>query len=261
MARLLAQLGTLPAPKLRRVMLIINKPELDEGVVFADVALAAKLNLHIVRNSHPLGFGANHNQAFRTCVDLYGKHGARLFCVLNPDIELPSTGVANIDLVAALSDALAQPGVGLAYPKQVDSRGNAADFERALATPQAIVLRQLGLGEIKPGSGVDWVNGACMAFRADVFATLGGFDERYFMYCEDVDICLRLQLAGHMMTRVDASVVHHTHRRTLKNFQHLAWHLRSLLRLWRSDAYRSYVFYLANKQRQKGNSSLRKTQK
>ena len=79
-----------------------------------------------------------------------------------------------------------------------------------------------------------------MAFRADVFAGLGGFDERYFMYCEDVDICLRAQLAGYRLERADAKVVHHTQRRTLKSLRHLTWHVRSLLRLWRSPAYLQY---------------------
>ena len=238
--RLLGQLAALRAGSVGGVVLTLNVPEflprLSNDVI--DPAVAVRLNLQILRNAVPLGFGANHNQAFKAS----GLTGLGVFCVVNPDIELPDDGV-----LAALLAALAQPGVGLAFPDQVDGQGRVLDFERSLTTPRAILLRRLGLGSRTPAGAVDWVNGAFMAFRADVYAGLGGFDERYFMYCEDVDICLRLQLAGYTLAKADAVVVHHTRRRTLKNLKHLAWHLRSLLRLWRSSAYHAYVGYMLKK--------------
>ena len=231
--RLLGQLAALPADSVGAVMLTLNVPEflpeLNNDMI--DPAAAERLNLQILRNAAPLGFGANHNQAFKAS----GLTDVGVFCVVNPDIELPDDGV-----LAALLAALAQPRVGLAFPDQVDGQGRVLDFERSLTTPRAILMRRLGLGSRLTAGAVDWVNGAFMAFRADVFGGLGGFDERYFMYCEDVDVCLRLQLAGYTLAKADAVVVHHTRRRTLKNLKHLAWHLRSLLRLWRSSAYHSY---------------------
>jgi N-acetylglucosaminyl-diphospho-decaprenol L-rhamnosyltransferase len=242
-ARLLGQLGQLPAECALQVVVTLNQPALDANQVFADAALAVRLNLLVLRNAFPLGFGANHNQAFKACIEQNNSsdfEDTRYFCVLNPDIELPTgTGAA---VVRALTHALAPAGVGMAYPSQVDASGELLDFERALATPWAIAKRQLGLGHRALGGGrVDWVNGAFMVFKPEVFLSLGGFDERYFMYCEDVDICLRLQLAGYRLAPAHTTVVHHTQRRTLKSRQHLAWHLRSLLRLWSSRAYYRYL--------------------
>ena len=239
--RLLGQLAELPAGTVAGVVLTLNAPKLDDGLLI-DARLAATLNLQVLRNTEPLGFGANHNRAFKAARQNFAADNVDVFCVVNPDIELPDDGV-----LAALLAALAQPRVGLAFPDQVDGQGRVLDFERSLTTPRAILLRRLGLGSRTPAGAVDWVNGAFMAFRADVYAGLGGFDERYFMYCEDVDICLRLQLAGYTLAKADAVVVHHTRRRTLKNLKHLAWHLRSLLRLWRSSAYHAYVGYMLKK--------------
>ena len=86
-----------------------------------------------------------------------------------------------------------------------------------------------------------WVNGAFMLFRASVYRGLGGFDERYFMYCEDVDICLRLQLAGFALSRSSVKVTHAAQRSSRVNIRHLAWHVVSLLRLWTSKPYRDFV--------------------
>ena len=79
-----------------------------------------------------------------------------------------------------------------------------------------------------------------MAFKSSTFRRLGGFDERYFMYCEDVDLCWRAQLAGYSLAKAGATVMHRTRRRTLKSWEHLQWHVLSLLRLWGSAPYRSF---------------------
>lgn len=48
----------------------------------------------------------------------------------------------------------------------------------------------------------DWVGGMFMLFRRETFAQLGGFDQRYFLYYEDVDLCARLNLQGYKMPYV-----------------------------------------------------------
>ena len=115
-------------------------------------------------------------------------------------------------------------------------------------TPWGIALRVLRKVLGAPASGVaasveqaDWVNGACMVWRTEAFAALGGFDERYFMYCEDTDICLRLQLAGCRMRSAPVTVVHDARRHTGRNWRHLRWHMTSMWRLWCSAAFWRYV--------------------
>lgn len=225
--QLMYRLEVLGHPHVGDVLLTLNVPEPD---LLAELnSRKWNLRLTIVQNAEPKGFGANHNAAFEYCRSEY-------FCVINPDIEF--TGDPFSHLVEALSAA----GVGLAYPSQVDGENALLDFERELVSPLAIAQRHL-LGQRyqpQPHKPVHWVSGAFMVFKSSVFRELGGFDERYFMYCEDVDICLRMQLAGYSLAHADAKVIHHTRRSTLKSPGHLAWHVRSLLRLWSSASYQEY---------------------
>ena len=56
---------------------------------------------------------------------------------------------------------------------------------------------------------VDWANGACLMIRKALFDRLGGLDERFFMYFEDVDVCRRVQQLGYRVRHVaEAEVVH-----------------------------------------------------
>jgi N-acetylglucosaminyl-diphospho-decaprenol L-rhamnosyltransferase len=60
------------------------------------------------------------------------------------------------------------------------------------------------------GGGVDWVKGACMLIRRSAFEAVGGFDEEFWMYWEDADLCRRLVDAGWRVHLEPTAVVHHT---------------------------------------------------
>lgn len=58
-------------------------------------------------------------------------------------------------------------------------------------------------------AGRIWYTAACVLIRASAFAEVGGFDTRFFMYFEDVDLCLRFEAAGWRLDQEPAAVVHH----------------------------------------------------
>ena len=227
--QLLCKLQALCPVHVGHVVLTINVPE---PTLQAQVqARQWAFELTLLQNPQPKGFGANHNAAFR--------HSRRdYFCVLNPDIDFDVDPFA--DLILRLTDPLA----GCSFPVQVDAAGCLQDHARSVPSPVALLQRYNPLGVARQVRGLstpDWVNGAFMLFRAGVYKCLGGFDERYFMYCEDVDICLRLQLAGYGLSRSSMQVTHAAHRSSRVNVRHLAWHVVSLLRLWTSEPYRNFV--------------------
>ncbi len=61
----------------------------------------------------------------------------------------------------------------------------------------------------RPDGTVDWVSGACFLIRRDVFEEIGGFDERYFMFAEDMALCWEVREHGYGVAAVDQAVVTH----------------------------------------------------
>ena len=216
---LLEEMVVLSADVVSRVVVTLNIPEPEPEPPLCGWPFA----LDITRNPAPLGFGMNHNRALSAATEAF-------VCVLNPDVVL-----AGSDPFAGLMEQAAQFHVGCAYPQQVNEHGVVQDSERELPTPLALWRRRVcGRREAR----VDWVNAACMVLPRKVWQALDGFDEGYFMYCEDVDLCLRLRQAGWSLARAPVRVVHAGQRASSRRSDHLRWHVRSLIRLWRSPAYR-----------------------
>jgi N-acetylglucosaminyl-diphospho-decaprenol L-rhamnosyltransferase len=210
-----------------KIFLTLNSPAL-ETISKNEIFKIAHWPLEIFYNGQMQGFSKNHNTAFTM-----SEPG--VWCVVNPDISFNAT---ELDKLVYL---LSSNRTGLVFPMQVNRLLNKLDYRRTLVTPFSLLKRYL-LRTAEASSSSDWVSGSFMAFRTDVFQEIGGFDEKFFLYCEDVDICLRLQLAGYKMVEADFSVIHDTRRSTLKKWNHLKLHLVSLLKLWCSRVFWVYFW-------------------
>jgi GT2 family glycosyltransferase len=186
----------------------------------------------IVKNLAPKGFGANHNHAFEFAQGQY-------FCVINPDIRFES------DPFPELFKCFENEQTGVVAPMVFGPSGELEDSVRRFPTPSIIFLRSLGQQK-KTGYSVSthdagpvWVGGMFMLFPSHIFQQLHGFDERYFMYYEDVELCGRLQLVGYSVAVCTGSqVVHHARRTSHRSLKYLRWHLASMLRFFLSPVYR-----------------------
>ncbi len=218
------------------VLLTINVPEplpFDPG--------AFRFPVRVLANAAPKGFGANHNAAFRE-----SRHP--LFCVLNPDIRLRA------DPFPALAERLKDPATGVVAPLIRNPAGGIEDSARPFPNP-LLILRKAFSGARGPAYPIgaedvhpDWVAGMFMLFRREAFAAVGGFDERYFLYYEDVDLCARLRLAG--MRAVLCPSVEATHdarRQSHRDLGHFRLHLRSMLRFFASAPFRRIVCHHARR--------------
>jgi N-acetylglucosaminyl-diphospho-decaprenol L-rhamnosyltransferase len=179
-------------------IIVVDNASTDGSVAAARAADPAVV---VVETGANLGFGTGVNRgADRTTADY--------LLILNPDTVVePGT-------VKALVEALERdPGLGAVGPRIENLDGSLYPSVRrfpdlAVALGHAFVglvwpanpftrrYRMLDWDHDTPAADVDWVSGACMLVRRAAFDAVSGFDEGYFMYVEDVDLCWRLGRAG-----------------------------------------------------------------
>ena len=180
-----------------------------------------------IQNNYPLGFGANHNNAFDSCVTSY-------FCVMNPDIQILE------DPFKALLSCLEDSSVALVSPCIKNLDGKVEDNARFFPTPIRLIKKVLfgqngsfPIDLTKKVNFPDWVAGMFLVFPTSKYIELNGFDDSYFLYYEDVDICTRIWKNGSKVGLCSlVTVIHDAQRSSHKNFKYLKWHITSALRFY-----------------------------
>jgi len=204
-----------------RVALILTE-NVPDPVPLAVSALSCPVER--IANDRVKGFGANHNAAFERCRTPY-------FCVVNPDIRLPADPFSN--LIADFADkAVAVAGALVRSPA-----GAIEDSARHFPTAGSL-LKKIFVDKRAPDYPtdrgplqVDWLAGMFMLFRSDAYRSVGGFDEAYFLYYEDVDICHRLSSTGKAVVyEPRAEVIHDARRESRLNPRLAIHHLASAAR-------------------------------
>ena len=212
----------------------------DNGATDGSVASAVGLDpdLDVIVPGGNLGYGAAVNRGVAATTAPY-------VLVCNPDLEVP------VDAVAALAAALdCDGGRALAgplirtpeggrypsarrFPSMFDAAGHAL---LGLFVPDNRYTRNYQRSELDAAPSdvrdVDWVSGACFLVRRTAFELVGGFDESYFMYAEDVDLCWRLGRAGWRVTYAPTAEVTHLQGRSTDRhpYRMILEHHRSLMR-------------------------------
>ena len=156
--------------------------------------------------------------------------------VMNPDVVIDAPRDVS-RLLAHFDD----PAVGVVAPALVLPTGARQDSARDVPVPWQLVARRVfggqhGRVDAEKPCVVDWVVGACLGIRRSAFEALGGFDERYRFYFEDVDFCVRLWRAGWKVVYDPTVVVRHEHgagsRRTFLGWP-MRQHIRGAARFYR----------------------------
>ena len=202
---------------------------LDERLPFATDGFLFPIK--VIRNLIPKGFATNHNQAFTYAT-------GQFFCVINPDVRL------NDNPFKALRACLQDSVIGVAAPLILNTSGEIEDSARRFPTPFKILCKAFGKCKgsdylVKDKSIFpDWVGGMFMLFPRDVFKKIGGFDQRYFLYYEDVNLCARLRVKGYAVAVCpDAKAIHHARRSSHYSLKFLKWHLMSMIRFFCSSLF------------------------
>lgn len=148
----------------------------------------------LITNHDNKGFGKANNQAFRV------SHGRYLF-MLNPD----AVCLTELDMYRAAQFMDQHPNIGLIGTRIVDGEHKVMPsvfpyYPRQKQTTTSFTHL--------PGK-IATVLGACMVVRRDIFEQINGFDENFFLYAEETDLCLRIRKHGYMIGYCEQVTVQH----------------------------------------------------
>jgi GT2 family glycosyltransferase len=195
-------------------IIVVDNASADDSVKL----LGARLGIHLITNEENLGLSRAVNQGLRVAQGDY-------LLVLNPDILVKP---GSLDALADFLDA--NPKAGMAGAKLLNEDGSLQYSCRSFYTLWTILLRRTPLGKLFKNSKairrhlmldydhetpakVDWILGACMMTHRRALADVGGMDERFFLYFEDVDWCYRMDRRGWEVWYAPSSEITHIYRR------------------------------------------------
>lgn len=234
LARLLADLEALELGDNVRFVITENTVSSESIAIAERSRLANAGRLKTIQNQAHLGFGANHNQAFQRASVLFPDFTPQAYIVLNPDLRIAQ------DVINALGSRIAaDPSIGILAPEVFTSEGVLDDSARYTPSVRRIVRKALfndrGMFPRTADQPYepDIISGMCLAFNPQCFRMLRGFDEAYFMYYEDADICLRTRASGFRVVMEPAlSVVHDAQRQSHRDLRMTMVHLKSMARFF-----------------------------
>ena len=156
--------------------------------------------IHLLTSHKITGFGANNNEVFKFCISQLKMQPDDYFLVLNPDVIISGTEIKS--LLKSASDYNADiSAINLYRNKTKTEYDNSIRHYHSLLNPLKSLI---GLprhdiydkSAIKQPIVIDWAAGSFLLFKTRCYQDLNGFDEKYFMYFEDVDICKRANKKG-----------------------------------------------------------------
>jgi N-acetylglucosaminyl-diphospho-decaprenol L-rhamnosyltransferase len=215
-------------------------PQVEELVVVANPPAPA-VDARLILNERPLGFAANANRGFAETT-------ASFVVLANADTEPRAGAVEALHKFAAV-----HPRCGVAGPLLLNPDGTLQASRRRFPTVSGTLVRRTPLRKVlKPQqrqrnhylmeerpdepTKSDWMLGAFLLLRREMLDELGGFDEGYRLYGEDIDLCYRAEQAGWERWYVPQAVVRHAHAAvTDRQFltRQTLWHWRSIARFVR----------------------------
>lgn len=190
----------------------------------------------IIENVEPIGFGENNNKGVMASTGNY-------IGIINPDIVFIKDSLAkimNLDL-----------NQGVIAPKLLNPDGTVQFSVRKFVTLKMMLMRWLSGENDKTDNhtvseylckdiyqtkkqAVDWAMGAALFMSRDTYAQLGGFDQRYFLYMEDEDFCLRAWKQNiPVIYDPQIELIHNHQRGSIHIGKKTIYHLSSLFKFFR----------------------------
>lgn len=214
------------------LFVIDNSPENDFESFVNDPRIR-----YIFNDGKNLGFGTAHNIALKKSIALE----ATYHIVLNPDVYF------NKDVIQKLTELLEKHSeIGLAMPKVLYPDGRLQPLCKLLPSPATLFFRrfsnmsstllanknniyELQLSGYDKLMDVPFLSGCFMFLRIEAVKKVGIFDERIFLYTEDIDLTRRMHQYYRTVFYPDVNIFHLHERRSYKDVRALVWHIKSAI--------------------------------
>ena len=190
---------------------VVDNASSDDGRA---VAGAFAPRVRVIANHENVGFARGVNQGIAASV-------APLVLIMNPDCRLIAGAFAEMkrEIEQARTAAIVGPrilnadgtvqGNARGDPDMLTGIFGRTGLLRRLLPGLAVSRRNVVDDADGSARTVDWVSGACMLARRNALDEVGGFDERYFLYWEDADLCRRLRSRGYIVRYAPAATAVH----------------------------------------------------
>ncbi|RIJ41455.1 glycosyltransferase family 2 protein [Pontibacter oryzae] len=199
-----------------------------------------------------LGYGAGHNVAIEKSV-----RASKYFLVLNPDVYFSPDVLPSLFLHLELN-----PRIGVAAPQVRYPNGSPQISRRLLPSPFDLIIRRLPIVKqalkaqvaakqyeevsVEEVLEVPFLLGCFLFIRSEALANCGGFDPRYFMYMEDLDLCRRISRLYQVVYYGEKYIYHVYERASAKHLSSLFHHIHSFVKYfnkwgWVSDPQRKAI--------------------
>ena len=204
-------------------IIIIDNNSFDNTVPYLKERYGHLRQIKIIQNQKNIGFGKAVNQAAKIAKGQY-------YLILNPDTIIQE------ETISTLKDYLEHnPKVGMIGPKILNANGTLQlACKRSFPTLGVALPKLLGFSRLFPRSkwagkynltyldedqisSVDAISGSCMFIRSFLFHELKGFDERFFMFGEDLDLCSRIWKNNYEVHYVPNTQIIHYHGESVKS--------------------------------------------
>lgn len=180
-------------------------------------ALSGRLPVRLIESPVNLGFAGGNNLAIEAALE--GPEAPDVFHLINPDAIVEPNALREM-----LDFFETHPDAGIAGSAVIDATGEFHSSAFRFPSPLGELEGTLRLGPVsrllqrwrvpmEPNGQtrqVDWVSGSACALRRGMLETVGRFDEDFFLYFEETDLCKRAREAGFEVWTVPRSIVHHT---------------------------------------------------
>ena len=194
-----------------------------------------KYGIHYLTNKSAQGFAANNNRVFQHCQNQLGMTDEDAFMLLNPDVMISCDCIDKLmTSVQKKPKDIHAPNLfldkeHLVHDDNIRKYPKFWNFVRTYLFNDRSTMIDRRTEKMPHGDKI-WASGAAMVMKASIYKSLGGFDENYYLYCEDIDLCMRAKKAGYLVNYNDQAEAVHFRQRESKRFLtcYFFWHVESV---------------------------------